>query len=193
MRLRPGVRAHRVHRAGKWDHDLEPGNPQGIDSTGRCIRPRHHQARCHGDVPHRSGVDRGERQVVDGRQAGCVHWIHTRSAQRPRHRRGASGLRLISEPRSHTGGIRGSRLDQSRVAALYTTRQAVDVGQWRISNDTWYFALAPEIGVVLPVRSDGKWFINGSYNCAVEASDRTQSYFGFKHRIRPGPSADLTV
>ena len=31
-------------------------------------------------------------------------------------------------------------------------QQAVDVGQWRITDDTWYFALAPEIGVVLPVR-----------------------------------------
>ena len=58
-------------------------------------------------------------------------------------------------------------------------KQRVDVGQWRISDDTWHFGLAPEIGVVLPVRSDAKWFISGRYNYAVKASDRTHSYFGF--------------
>ena len=58
-------------------------------------------------------------------------------------------------------------------------KRRVDVGLWRISDNTWHFALAPEIGVVLPVRSDTKWFINGKYNYAVKASDRTHSYFGF--------------
>ncbi len=58
-------------------------------------------------------------------------------------------------------------------------KQRVDVGQWRISENTWHFALAPEIGVVLPVRSDAKLFISGKYNYAVKASDRTHSYFAF--------------
>ncbi len=58
-------------------------------------------------------------------------------------------------------------------------KQRVDVGQWRISDDTWHLALAPEIGVVLPFRSDAKWFVNAKYNYAVQASDRTHSYFSF--------------
>ena len=58
-------------------------------------------------------------------------------------------------------------------------KQRVDVGQWRISEDTWHLALAPEVGVLLPVRSDAKWFITGKYNYAVRASDRSPSYFVF--------------
>jgi len=58
-------------------------------------------------------------------------------------------------------------------------RSTVDVGQWRISDDTWHFAVAPELGDVLPVRSDAKWFVSAKYNYAAKASDRTQSYFGF--------------
>ena len=57
-------------------------------------------------------------------------------------------------------------------------KQAVDVSLFRISDDTWHFALAPEIGVVLPVRSDAKWFLNAKWNYAVKSSDRTQSYWG---------------
>ena len=58
-------------------------------------------------------------------------------------------------------------------------KQRVDVGQWRISDSTWHFALAPEIGVVLPFESEAKWFISAKYHYAVKASDRTHSYFGF--------------
>ncbi len=57
-------------------------------------------------------------------------------------------------------------------------KQRVDVGQWRIEDDTWHFALAPEIGVVLPIGSDAKWFVNAKYNYAAKASDRKHSYFG---------------
>ena len=56
---------------------------------------------------------------------------------------------------------------------------AVDVGQWRISDSTWHFALAPEIGVALPLKSNAVGFINAKYNYAVQASDRTPSHFGF--------------
>ncbi len=57
-------------------------------------------------------------------------------------------------------------------------KQRVDVGQFRISDNTWHVALAPEVGVVLPF-GDAKWFINGKYNYAARASDRKHSYFGF--------------
>ena len=58
-------------------------------------------------------------------------------------------------------------------------KQRVDVGQWRISDDTWHFALAPEIGAVLPMGSNAKWFVNAKYNYAAKASGRKHSYFGF--------------
>ena len=55
---------------------------------------------------------------------------------------------------------------------------AVEGGQWRSTDDAGHCAVAPESGVVLPVRSDAKWFISAKYNYAAKASDRTQSYFG---------------
>ena len=58
-------------------------------------------------------------------------------------------------------------------------KQRVDVGQWRISDNTWHFALAPEIGAVLPMGSNAKWFVNAKYNYAAKASGRKHSYFGF--------------
>ncbi len=58
-------------------------------------------------------------------------------------------------------------------------KQRVDVGQWRISDNTWHVALAPEVGVVLPFGSEAKWFVSGKYNYAARASDRQYSYFGF--------------
>ena len=58
-------------------------------------------------------------------------------------------------------------------------KQRVDVGQWRFSDDTWHFAVAPEIGVVFPFGYDAKWFLNAKYNFAAKASDRKHSYFGF--------------
>ncbi len=57
-------------------------------------------------------------------------------------------------------------------------KRAVDVSTFRISGDTWHFALAPEIGVVLPLNSDAKWFLGAKYNYGVKSSDRTESYFG---------------
>ena len=57
-------------------------------------------------------------------------------------------------------------------------KQTVDVSLWRISDSTWHFALAPEIGIVMPLQSTAKWYVNARYNYAVKASDRTQSYFG---------------
>ncbi len=57
-------------------------------------------------------------------------------------------------------------------------KRAVDVSVFRISEDTWHFALAPEIGVTLPLRSDATWYLSAEYNYAVKSSDQTHSYLG---------------
>ncbi len=64
------------------------------------------------------------------------------------------------------GGI-GAQYDKNRV----------DVGQWRIEDNQWHFAVAPEIGIVMPINPDTRWFVNAKYDYAVKASDRTRSYF----------------
>ncbi len=69
--------------------------------------------------------------------------------------------------RFFVGGGVGAQYDKNRV----------DVGQWRIEDDQWHFAVAPEIGVILPLQSDAKWFVNAKYDYAFKAADRTRSYF----------------
>ena len=56
----------------------------------------------------------------------------------------------------------------------------VDVGQWTVSEDTWHFGVAPEVGVMIPVGYAVKWFVNAKYNYAAPAGDpsRKHSYFG---------------
>jgi len=53
----------------------------------------------------------------------------------------------------------------------------VDVGQWTVSEDTWHFGVAPEVGFVVPVGYAVKWFVNAKYDYAAKAADRTRSYF----------------
>ena len=81
--------------------------------------------------------------------------------------------------RQFTGTQGGTRPFFGLGVGTQLVKHRVDVGQWRISEDTWHSALAPEISVVLPLQSDAKWFISGRYNYAVKSSDRTHSYFGF--------------
>ena len=90
-----------------------------------------------------------------------------------------NSFRMLGTSRQYRATRGGARPFFGLGVGTQYVKQRVDVGQWRISDDTWHFALAPEIGVVLPVRSDAKWFISGRYNYAVKASDRTHSYFGF--------------
>jgi outer membrane protein len=61
------------------------------------------------------------------------------------------------------------------VGAQYN-KNRVDIGQWRIEDNTWHLAAAPEVGVVLPL-GNASWFFNAKYNYAFKASDRTQSHF----------------
>ncbi len=90
-----------------------------------------------------------------------------------------NSLPMLVNIREYRGTRGGMRPFFGLGVGTQLVKQRVDVGQWRISENTWHFALAPEIGVVLPFESDAKWFISGKYNYAVKASDRTHSYFAF--------------
>ncbi len=59
-------------------------------------------------------------------------------------------------------------------------KQRVDVGLWTVSQDTWHFGVAPEVGLVVPLRSGVHGFVNAKYNYAASAGDpgRKHSYFG---------------
>ena len=81
--------------------------------------------------------------------------------------------------RRHGGTVGGMRPFFGVGFGTQYVKQRVDVGQWRLSDNTWHFAMAPEVGVVLPFEGDAKWFITGKYNYAMKASDRTHSYFAF--------------
>ncbi len=62
----------------------------------------------------------------------------------------------------------------------HLVKQRVDVGLWTISEDTWHFGVAPEVGLVVPVGSGVHGFVNAKYNYAAPAGDpgRKHSYFG---------------
>ena len=90
-----------------------------------------------------------------------------------------NSLPMLVNIREYRGTRGGMRPFFGLGVGTQLVKQRVDVGQWRISDNTWHFALAPEVGVVLPFGSDAKWFITGKYNYAAKASDRRPSYFGF--------------
>ncbi len=85
---------------------------------------------------------------------------------------------MLVTVRQFTGTPGGMRPFFGLGVGTQLVKQRVDVGQWRIEDDTWHFALAPEIGAVLPMGSNAKWFVNAKYNYAAKASDRTASYWG---------------
>ncbi len=86
---------------------------------------------------------------------------------------------MLATVRQFTGRSGGPRFFYGAGIGAQYVKNRVDVGQWRLEDNTWHFALAPEIGVILPFGSDAKWFLNAKYNYAAKASDRTRSYFGF--------------
>ena len=59
-------------------------------------------------------------------------------------------------------------------------KQRVDVGLWTISEDTWHFGVAPEVGLAVPVGNAVALVVNAKYNYTASAGDpsRTHSYFG---------------
>ena len=59
-------------------------------------------------------------------------------------------------------------------------KERVDVGLWSITEDTWRFGVAPEVGLVMPLSSDARAIANVKYNYATSAGDagRAHSYFG---------------
>ncbi len=76
---------------------------------------------------------------------------------------------MLATIRQFTGTEGGIRPFFGLGIGTQLVKQAVDVSLWRISDSTWHFALAPEIGIVLPLNSDTKWFLNGKYNYAAKA------------------------
>ncbi len=62
----------------------------------------------------------------------------------------------------------------------HLVKQRVDIGLWTISEDTWHLGVAPEVGLVVPLRSGVHGLVNAKYNYAASAGDpgRKHSYFG---------------
>jgi outer membrane protein len=84
---------------------------------------------------------------------------------------------MLVTVRQFTGSRRGPRFFYGLGVGTQYVKQAVDVSLWRISDSTWHFAFAPEIGVVIP-SGNMNFFFNTRYNYGLKASDQTQSYFG---------------
>ena len=63
----------------------------------------------------------------------------------------------------------------------HLVKQRVDVGLFTISENTWHFGVAPEVGLVTPLGPMASWFANVKYNYAASAGDpgRKHSYFAF--------------
>lgn len=63
----------------------------------------------------------------------------------------------------------------------HLVKQRVDVGLWTVSENTWHFGVAPEVGLLMPVGPTVSWFADVKYNYAASAGDpgRRHSYFAF--------------
>jgi len=88
-----------------------------------------------------------------------------------------NSLPILANVRQYAGRPGGVRPFVGLGVGAQLVKQRVDISQWRIEDDTWHFAVAPELGIVLQ-GSDAKWIINGKYHFAAKASDRKHSYFG---------------
>lgn len=84
---------------------------------------------------------------------------------------------MLVSIRQYMGTSGGARPFVGLGVGTQYVKMRVDVGQWRISDDTWHLAFAPEIGVLVPTGNMGL-FLVAKYNYAVKASDRTHSNFG---------------
>jgi len=63
----------------------------------------------------------------------------------------------------------------------HLVKQRVDVGLFTISENTWHFGVAPEVGLLMPLGPTVSWFADVKYNYAASAGDpgRKHSYFAF--------------
>lgn len=63
------------------------------------------------------------------------------------------------------------------MGTMYSQRNT-DMGQWRIREEAWHFALRPEIGILYEVADGTHIKLSGKYNTGFSAGDLdTQSYF----------------
>ncbi len=62
----------------------------------------------------------------------------------------------------------------------HLVKQRVDVGLSTLSENTWHFGVAPEVGLLVPLGAGVRGFINAKYNFTTSAGDpsRKHSYFG---------------
>ncbi len=61
----------------------------------------------------------------------------------------------------------------------YWIEQRFEIGFSAIKDSQWHFGVAPEVGIVLPLRSNIAWYLNARYNYAVKANNFTHQWFGF--------------
>ncbi len=69
--------------------------------------------------------------------------------------------------RPYIGGNLGTIYEESRL----------DISVFALSDKTWHFAVAPEIGLIFPVDWHIKAHLSARYNYGFKASNRTIGYF----------------
>jgi len=68
------------------------------------------------------------------------------------------------------------------VGAIYEERR-VDVNLYSIAQDTWHFAVAPEVGVVFPLGWVVRGVLSARYQYGFKADDFTPQYLTFSFGI----------
>ena len=57
--------------------------------------------------------------------------------------------------------------------------QRVELGIFQITHDYWHFAIAPEVGVLIPISFTSNVLVSVRYNYAFKSHDQSFGYFGF--------------
>lgn len=64
------------------------------------------------------------------------------------------------------------------VGAYYVERRT-ELGLVAFTKDTWHFGATPELGVMFPVGTDAKMYLNAKYNWTATSSDVNYNFFSF--------------
>jgi hypothetical protein len=70
----------------------------------------------------------------------------------------------------------------ANVGAIYAERR-VDINVYAIAQDTWHFAVAPEVGVVFPLGWVVRGVVSARYHYGFSADDYSPQYFSFSFGI----------
>ena len=70
----------------------------------------------------------------------------------------------------------------ANVGTIYAERR-VDINLYSVSQDTWHFAVAPEVGVVFPLGWVVRGVLAARYHYGLSASDYSPQYFSFSFGI----------